>query len=74
MAPVVDRLAEEYKGKVEFRKMNVETDDGASSLASRFRVEYVPTFVFVQSDGTVSATVVGETTEADLREALDALQ
>lgn len=74
MAPVVDRLAAEYAGDVEIRKMNVETDDGAASLASRLRVEYVPTFVFVQADGTVAATIVGETTEADLREALDALQ
>lgn len=74
MAPVVDRLADEYEGDVEIRKMNVEADEDAAALASQYRVEYVPTFVFVNSDGTTAETIVGEAKEADLRDALDALK
>jgi len=74
MAPVVDRLSSEYEGAVEFKLLNVETDEGASSIASQFRVQYVPTFVFVDSNGNVTDTIVGETTEAELKAALDALQ
>lgn len=74
MAPVVDRLTEEYEGLVEVKRMNVESDEAAASLASSFRVQYVPTFVFVSADGTVIDTIVGETTEAKLKASLDAVQ
>ncbi len=74
MAPVVDGLTAEYAGKVEIRQMNVETDDAAADLATSFRVQYVPTFVFVNADGTTSDTLVGEVTEAKLKDALNALR
>jgi len=71
---VVDRLADKYEGDVEIRRMNVEKDEEAARLASSFRVQYVPTFVFVNADGSTSDTVVGEVSEATLRSALDALR
>lgn len=74
MAPVVDRLTTEYQTTVEIRQMNVEKDTEAATLASSMRVQYVPTFVFMNADGTVSETLVGEVSEDALREALDALQ
>jgi thiol-disulfide isomerase/thioredoxin len=74
MAPVVDRLAKEYEGTVEFKLYDVEKDQAGSELASEFRVQYVPTFVFVNKDGTIDATIVGEAAESDLRDKLDALQ
>ncbi|MRS12643.1 MAG: hypothetical protein EG823_06190 [Actinobacteria bacterium] len=74
MAPVVDRLTSEYEGIVEIRRMDVESDAGAASLASGFRVQYVPTFVFVDSDGATANTLVGEVSENALVEALDALE
>lgn len=74
MAPVVDRLTDEYEGIVEIRAMNVEKDDEAARLASGFRVQYVPTFVFVGADGTTENTLVGEVSEDDLRDALDAIR
>jgi thioredoxin-like negative regulator of GroEL len=73
MAPVVDRLTDDYAGIVEVRTMNVEKDAEASQLASSFKVQYVPTFVFVRSDGTTADMVVGEVSEDDLRDTLDAL-
>ena len=74
MAPVVDRLMYEYGGLVEFRLLNLETDDEASVLSEQFDIQYVPTFVLLDSDGSVSEVIVGEVSEQDLRDALDALR
>jgi thioredoxin-related protein len=74
MAPVVDRLTGEYEDVVEIRALNVENDEEAARLASGFRVQYVPTFVFVDAEGTTVETLVGEVSEADLRDALDAIK
>ena len=74
MAPVVDRLTDEYEGTVEIRALNVEEDAAAAELASSFRVQYVPTFVFVNADGSTAETLVGEVAESTLKEALDALK
>lgn len=74
MAPVVDRLTDEYEGTVEIRALNVEEDASAAELASSFRVQYVPTFVFVNADGSTADTLVGEVSEDALRDALDALK
>ncbi len=74
MAPVVDRLKAAYEGKVEFKLYDVEKDKQGSDLANSLGVQYVPTFVFVSSDGAIQQKVVGEMTEAKMREALDALE
>ena len=71
---MVDRLTEEYEGTVEIRALNVEEDAAAAELASSYRVQYVPTFVFVNADGTTAETLVGELEESALRDALDALK
>ena len=74
MAPVVDRLTEEYRGTVEVRALNVEKDEQAADLASQFRVQYVPTFVFLNADGTTADVLVGEVSEDALREAISAMK
>jgi thioredoxin-related protein len=75
MKPVVDRLTNEYAGKVEIRLMSLNGDDpAAEQLATKYAVQYVPTFVFVDSQGVKQDTVVGETPEATMREKLDALR
>lgn len=74
MKPVVDRLREQYKGKVEFKLYDVDTSAEGSQLMQQFKAQYVPTFVFVNRDGTVSQQKVGETSEADLVAVLDALR
>jgi len=71
---VVDRLADKYEGDVEVRRMNVEQDEEAANLASSYRVQYVPTFVFVNADGSTADTLVGEVSEDALRDALEALR
>lgn len=74
MKPVVDGLKKEYEGKVEFRLLNVETDSAGVDLANKLGIQYVPTFVFVNSDGVISSQVVGEQDVAQMRTALDALK
>ena len=74
MKPLVEGLKPQYTDKVEFRLYNVESDQEGVALANKLGVQYVPTFVFVNSNGIISQQVVGEQTEAQMRQALDALQ
>ena len=74
MAPVVGRLVSEYGDRVEFRLVNVDTDPEGGALAARFGVQFVPSFVFLDADGTQSGMVVGSAAESALRDALDALR
>lgn len=74
MKPLVEGLEKEYDGKVEFRKLNVETDQAGIDLANKMNVQYVPTFLFVNSNGVISKQSVGELDEAQFKAALDALQ
>jgi thioredoxin-like negative regulator of GroEL len=74
MKPVVDRLEKQYKGKVEFKRYDVDNSAEGNQLMGQFNAKYVPTFVFINKDGSVSTQKVGETSEADMRQALDALK
>ena len=74
MAPVVDRLKGEYEGNVEFRLINVDEDEKGAALMTQFGAQYVPTFVFVASEGGMAWQLVGEVEESALREKLDALK
>lgn len=74
MAPVVDRLKKEYEGKVEFRLYDVEKDSEGQALMNQFKAQYVPTFVFINTDGSQSDFKVGELEEVQLKKALDALK
>jgi NADP-dependent 3-hydroxy acid dehydrogenase YdfG len=73
MKPVVDRLEQQYKGKVEFKRFDVDNSAEGNKLMTQFNAKYVPTFVFLNKDGSVSGQKVGETSEADMKKALDAL-
>jgi len=67
-------LKNQYAGKVEFKLYDVEKDDEGAQLADSLGIQYVPTFVFVSSDGSIVQKVVGEMTEAKMREVLDSLK
>lgn len=67
MRPVVDRLKDKYAGKVDIKRMNTsQGDPEVERLAQSFGIQYVPTFVFVNSDGTKSGLIVGEVSQATL--------
>lgn len=75
MKPLVERLKKEYAGKVEFRRYVDSGDPVGDPLARQFNVQYVPTFVFVNADGSVSGQpIVGGVDEATLRQRLDELK
>ena len=73
MVPVVNGLKSEYEGEVEFRLLNVEKDAEGARLADSFGAQYVPTFVFVNADGTQSGQLVGTQSEDQMRKELDKL-
>ncbi len=75
MKPLVERLKREYAGKVEFRRYVDSGDPVGDKLSQEFNVQYVPTFVFVNADGSVSGQpIVGGVSESVLRQRLDALK
>jgi len=55
MSPVVERFADEYAGKIKIGKVNVDEE---RSLALRFGIQSIPSFVFIK-DGRVADTVIG---------------
>jgi thioredoxin-related protein len=73
MAPIVNGLKPQYEGEVAIRIYNAETEAGAA-LAEEYGVQFVPTFVFVDSNGEVVNTLIGETTENTLKAELDKLE
>ena len=73
MAPIVNGLKPQYEDKVAIRIYDAETEAGAA-LAEEFGVQFVPTFVFVNSDGEVVNTIIGEAKESTLKGELDKLE
>ena len=75
MKPLVERLESEYKGRVEFRIYVDSGDPVGDQLAQQLGVQYVPTFAFVNADGSLSGQpIVGGVTEDVLRGRLDTLK
>lgn len=66
LAPTLSRLAAEFSGRVRILKVNVDEDP---DLAERYRVESIPTLLFV-SAGQVVGRSSGLIGEAALRQAL----
>ncbi|RME94085.1 MAG: thioredoxin [Verrucomicrobia bacterium] len=67
LAPLIDRLAEEYAGRVRFVKVDV---DEAPGLAAGFRIQGVPTLLVIDQ-GKIVDQVVGLAPPAALRRMLD---
>ena len=56
MSPVVDKLSEEYKGKLRFCKINVDENH---DTASKYHVMSIPTLIFFKKGQLVEQTVGG---------------
>lgn len=63
MAPVMDELAEEWKGRVRVAKLNV---DDNKKTASRFKVSSIPTF-FVFDSGNMEGRLIGGVSINEIR-------
>jgi thioredoxin len=70
MAPVMDKLAEEYKGKINFYKVNADTE---LELTRYFNIQAIPCFLFCPTEGVPEKTV-GGMSEEQLRQIIDNLQ
>jgi thioredoxin len=68
LAPVLNRLAPTYKGKVAFVKVDV---DKVPAVARRYGVQSIPTLLILR-DGKEVKRLVGYQSERRLRAALDA--
>ncbi len=76
MKPVVSRLEEEYRGKVEFKSLNI--DDAANDAAKKtFKFRYQPQFVLASADSKILSTSNGmrdyEDLKSDIEKALAAV-
>ena len=54
MEPIFAEVEKDYKGKVEFKKVDVETN---SSEAGKYSVMGIPTFVLLKDDEEISRKV-----------------
>lgn len=63
MAPVIEKLAEEYSGKIKIGKLDVEEN---SQIASQFGIMSIPAFKIFKN-GQVAEEFIGAMSENDLR-------
>lgn len=68
MAPIVEEMAEKFKGKVEFAKVNIDEN---SELAEKFEVMSIPTLIFFKhgkEDERIVGAIPAERFEEKLNE------
>ena len=70
LMPVLDQLAEEYAGKVDIYKVNVESEQ---QLADEFGIRSIPTLLFIPTEG-LPQTRLGVMQRAQLREVFDRMR
>jgi len=69
IAPVTEKLAKEYQGRVKFCKLNVDENPSA---ASRYHVMSIPLLLFFK-DGKVIEQILGAVSEAAVRSKVEAV-
>lgn len=67
MAPVVEKIAEEYDGRIKVGKCN--TDENMP-LTQKYRVSNIPTFMIFK-EGQAVATFIGAMSADDLRDRIE---
>ncbi len=67
LAPTVDSIAAEYKGRVKVGKLDV---DANGSTAARFNIRGIPTLLVIK-DGQVKKQIVGAVEKSVITKALD---
>jgi len=67
LAPILDQIADEYKGRVQIAKLDVEENQ---SIAMQFGVRSIPTLILFK-DGVVEAQHVGMLSKEQLIKLLD---
>lgn len=70
MAPVVDRLAQEFEGRAVIGKYNIDEE---SDLTNDYRIMSVPVFLFFKDGKKTDIRLVGSQTEDTLRAKIEEL-
>ncbi|WKZ23237.1 MAG: thioredoxin [Candidatus Brocadiaceae baterium WH-1] len=68
IAPVIDELANEYKGKAKIGKLNTEEN---TAIPAKFGITAIPTIIIFKN-GKVENKLIGVKSKKDLKDALDA--
>ncbi len=66
MKPVVDRVEQEFEGRLVVIRLNIQEELG-QELAPVYGFEYTPTFIFFDEQGNELWRTVGDFDEARLR-------
>ena len=69
IAPIVEKLAEKYDGRLKVCRLNVDENP---KTATSYRVMAIPTLMFFK-DGQVMDTVVGAVSEPALKQKIEGL-
>jgi thioredoxin 1 len=69
VGPIIEELAEDFDGKVDFVKVNVDENP---RIASQFSIQSIPTLLMFK-DGRPMDQVVGMKPKDELKKKLDAL-
>jgi thioredoxin 1 len=69
MAPTIEKLSEEYKGKVKIGKMDV---DNNQNVSMKYEIQSIPTLIFFKNGEMVDKMIGFQSAEA-LKQKLDAL-
>lgn len=67
LAPVLEEVSDEYAGKVDVYKVNVDAEE---ELAMLFGIRSIPTLIFIQKDGTMHRSQ-GAMGKPQLKEAIE---
>ena len=67
IAPILDEIAEEYKGKVKIAKLNIDENPGTPP---KYGIRGIPTLMLFK-DGNVEATKVGAVSKSQLTAFID---
>jgi len=67
MNPILETIAEEFKTRVQFYKLNV---DVSPQIAQRFEVRGIPTFIFFKNNQVIHR-MSGSQSEEELRDEIE---
>ena len=71
ITPIIDELAEDYRGKVIFGKIDTEEEDN-DDIVSDYGIRNLPTVLFLKN-GEVVDKLVGAARKSDFEAKIDAL-
>lgn len=69
LAPVIDKLAEQYEGKAKICKVNADEEQ---DLAVKYGVRSIPTILFMK-DGEVVDQIIGASSQQEFENKIDSL-